>query len=740
MAVVSTACHSTAAPFRSMIPAAAVVVGHSTRTTAHPMRTSATGFERYADPANGESGFAARHGAMTVVLTENRAIWRFRNGAPSVGMEFVGATARQSLTALGRVRGVSHYFLGADPAAWRTAVEQFDGVRYPGMYPGIDVEYDASGETLEYGFVVAPYSDASVIRMRFDGADQIEINRLGDLVLHSGGESLRQPRPSAYQESGSSRQSVDVDYILDNDHTVRITVGPHDPARRLVIDPLVYSTYLGGSGNDDAWAISVDAAGNAYVVGGTNSSDFPTLNALQGAVGGPVSKYTMFITKFDSSGQLVYSTYLGGDGGYGNGIDGDFGNAVAVDASGNAYIAGSTSSSNFPTTLGAFQVSNGGACSRDPGGRNPCVRAFVVKLDTTGKLAYSTYLGGTGGVDSALGMATGPTGDAYLTGWTRSQDFPVTPSAFQPNLGSSSCSNDCDGAFVTRLNATGTALVYSTYLGPNFTTGAAIAVDKDGNAYITGLTSLDKFPTTPGAFQPTGGLMFVTKLNPTGTGLVFSSRLGSAWPVIDESDTIGATGIAVDGGGNVYVTGYTHGTNHVTTPGVVFPKPLGSGDAFVTKINADGTTLEYSTFLGGSGDEGGNAIAVDQAGHAYITGWTSSRDFPVTESNLQAVLNQGTCDVRWCANVFITRLAPDASAVEYSTYLGGSSWDEGHGIAVDASGSVYVAGSTTSANFPTADALQATSRKSPGGSRTDAFASKVTIGIVQPARLLPKRR
>jgi hypothetical protein len=705
------------------------------------MHTLATGFERYAEPANGESGFAARRGATTVVLTANRATWRFRSGAPSIAMDFVGAAPHQSPSPLGRVRGVSHYFLGADPAAWRTAVEHYAGVRYPGIYPGIDVEYDASGETLEYGFVVAPYSDASVICMRFDGADRIEINHLGDLVVHSAGESLRQPRPSAYQESDSSRQSVNADYILGDDHTVSITVGPHDPARRLVIDPLVYSTYLGGSGNDDARAVSVDAAGNAYVVGGTNSSDFPTLNALQGAAGGPASKYSIFITKFDSSGQLVYSTYLGGDGGYGNGVDGDFGNAVAVDATGNAYITGSTSSSNFPTTPGAFEVSNGGACSRDPGGRYPCVRAIVVKLDTTGKLAYSTYLGGTGGVDLATGIAIGPAGDAYLTGWTWSQDFPVTPRAFQPNLAGTSCSNDCTGTFVTRLNATGTALVYSTYLGPNDTSAAAIAIDKDGNAYITGMTTpLGTFPTTPGAFQPTGGLMFVTKLDPTGTRLVYSSRLGSDWPVIDESDTIGATGIAVDSGGNAYVTGYTHGSNHVTTPGVAFPTPLGSGDAFVTKISADGTTLGYSTFLGGSGDEGGNAIAVDQAGHAYITGWTSSRDFPLTESNLQAVLNQGACDVRWCANVFITRLAPDGSAVEYSTYLGGSRWDEGHGIAVDASGSVYVAGSTTSANFPVARAFLGMSRKPPGDSRTDAFVSKVTTGIVQPARLLPKRR
>jgi Beta-propeller repeat len=628
------------------------------------------GFERYADAASGESVFAARRGSMSLALTSREAIWRFGSGTATLRMRFVGATPGRVPIAVTRLPGVTNNFIGVDPSAWRTGVERYAEVIYKQMYPGIDVEYDTSRETLEYSFIVDPHSDPTQVRMQFDGADRIEINAAGDLMVYSAGESLRQPRPSAYQESGSSRQSVDAEYVMSDERTVGLRVGAHDPARRLIVDPLVYSTYLGGSGTDHAGAITVDDAGNAYVVGITNSSDFPTRDSLQEATGPDA-----FVTKFDAFGQLVYSTYLGGNGHSG-------GTGIAIDAFGNVYITGVTSSTNFPTTPGAFQVSVNvnAATSCFTAAIYGCGHGFITKLNARGALVYSTYLGGV----SPGAIAVGAAGDVYVTGETSSRDFPVTPGAVQSKLvGNCSVVGDypCPDAFVTRLNAAGNALVYSTYLGGDYYDwGTTIAVDTDGNAYVAGDT-YGQFPTTASAFQPTRGYMFVSKLNPTGTALAYSSYLGGSnlGPIFpfDPDEISGPTGIAVDGGGNAYVTGWTIALDHITTPGAVFPNPPGIGicgntvcaDAFITKINASGTALAYSTYLGGTGEDGAGGIAVDRAGRAYINGWTSSKNFPVTESAIQGAPSQkGGCGTYICTDVFITTLAADGSAIEYSTY------------------------------------------------------------------------
>jgi len=717
---------------------------HSNASLRRPFAFTRTGFNRgfenYADPVSGETRFVAHRGSMSLVLTSTETIWRFGNGTADVRMRFAGATPGRVPMAVTKLPGLINSFSGADPSAWRTGAARYAGVTYRQIYPGIDVEYDTSQETLEYSFIVEPHSDPAQIHMRFEGADRIEINPSGDLMVYSAGEYLRQPKPSAYQQSGSNRQPVDAEYVMSDEHMVNIRVGAHDPGRRLIVDPLVYSTYLGGSGTDHASAITVDNAGNAYVVGGTHSSDFPTRNPLQGATGEDA-----FVTKFDASGQLVYSTYLGGDGSSG-------GTGIAIDAFGNVYITGGTTSTNFPTTAGAFQVSATKSC-----GNYPCAHGFIAKLSATGALVYSTYLGSTGD-DHLQAIAVGATGDAYVTGWTRSRDFPVTPGASQSKLvaNCSSRGDPCWSTFVTRLNAAGNALIYSTYLAGDFyTEGTAIAVDTDGSAYVAGDT-YGQFPTTESAFQPTFGYMFVTKLNPTGTALAYSSylggsRMGSIFP-FDPDEISRPTGIAVDAEANAYVTGWTLALDHITTPGAVFPKAPGIGlcsntlcaDAFITKINASGTALVYSTYLGGTGEDGAGAIAVDRAGHAYITGWTSSENFPVTGSAIQGAPSQkggcGTPNVlgaRPCTDVFITTLATDGSAIEYSTYLGGDGRDSGSGMALDGSGAVYVIGGTTSDNFPTINPFQSDNHGG-GFYESDAFVAKLipmVAGLVNGLRI-----
>jgi hypothetical protein len=412
---------------------------------------------------------------------------------------------------------------------------------------------------------------------------------------------------------------------------------------------------------------------------------------------------------------LSYSTYLGGSGH-------TVGTAIAVDAAGNAYVTGDTSSTNFPTTPGAFQTTLGG------GGFT--TNAFVTKLNATGTaLVYSTYLGGSGLSefgDRGTGIAVDAAGNAYVTGLTESSSFPTTPGAFQTHLGGSGAEN----AFVTKLNTSGTALVYSTYLGGNTgDEGFGIAVDASGNAYVTGQTNSRNFPTTPGAFQATYAgsgdtKAFVTKLNPAGTALVYSTYLGGSGAA--GSGDSGA-GIAVDAAGNAYIAGSTYSSDFPTTPGTFQASNRGFPNAFVTELNAAGTALVYSTYLGGSRSDFGTAIAVDTASNVYVTGFTQSSDFPTTPGAFQTTLGGGG-DLNGDTNAFVTKLNATGTALVYSTYLGGSvsnpfyNGDLGLGIAVDGSGDAYVTGSTRSSNFPTTPGAFQTQL---GGLDGNAFVTKL---------------
>jgi len=511
-----------------------------------------------------------------------------------------------------------------------------------------------------------------------------------------GGE-VRFEKPRIYQELGGTWREISGGYVLKNANCVGFDVAAYDANKPLVIDPpLVYSTYLGGSGDDLGSAIAVDAAGNAYVTGYTLSSIFPTTAGAFQSANPSAGNNHAFVTKLNPAGSApVYSTYLGGD-------NNDFGQGVAVDAAGNAYVTGYTLSSNFPTTPLAFQSVN-------PSVGN--YHAFVTKLNPAGSApVYSTYLGGDNN-DFGFGIAVGAGGNAYVTGYTMSSNFPTTLLAFQiVNAGGAD-------VFVTKLNPAGSAPVYSTYLGGSSDDiGYGIAVGAAGNAYVTGFTLSSIFPTTAGAFQSTNPSMgnshaFVTKLNPAGSApLVYSTYLGG-----DDSDD--GYGIAVDAAGDAYVTGNTHSTTFPTTPGAFRRANAGSDDAFVTKLNPAGSGPLYSTYLGGISDDVGQGIAVDAAGNAHVTGYTGSTNFPTTPGAFQGT-NAGSNDA------FVTTLNPAGSAPLVSTYLGGSSDDFGFGIAVDAAGNAYVTGQTNSSIFPTTPGAFQTAN---AGSY-DAFVTKIAGG------------
>jgi Beta-propeller repeat len=630
-------------------------------------------------------------------------------GPPAiVRMKLVGGNPRPRVEALDELSGKANYLIGNDRKKWRTNVPLYGKVRYREVYPGVDLVYYGNQRQVEHDFIVAPGADPRSITLNLAGAEKLSLDPQGALVLAVKDGELRLDKPRIYQEVDGARREISGDYVLKNAHQVSFQIAGYDVSKPLVIDPtLFYSTYLGGSSDDFGFGIAVDSAGNAYVTGNTCSTDFPTTPGAFQPANASAGCIDAFVTKLNPTGSapLVYSTYLGGS-------NADNGTGIAVDSAGNAYVTGFTDSTDFPTTPGAFQPT-------DPTiGNN--THAFVTKLNPTGSAPlYSTYLGGSSD-DLAYGIAVDSAGNAYVTGYTCSTNFPTTLLAFQ----TTNASGGCENAFVTKLNPTGSAPLYSTYLGgSSVDQGFGIAVDSAGNAYVTGFTFSTDFPTTPGAFQPTDPTIgnnhaFVTKLNPTGSApLVYSTYLGGS------ADDVGS-GIVVDSAGNAYVTGYTCSTNFPTTPGAFQPANASAGciDAFVTKLNPTGSApLVYSTYLGGSNLDYALGIAVDSAGNAYVTGFTTSTNFPTTTGAIQTV-NRGGVDA------FVTALNPLGTApLVYSTYLGGSADDVGRGIAVDSASNAYVTGNTDSGNFPTtAGAFQT----GPQGSY-DAFVAKI-IAIVMP--------
>ncbi|HEY6352370.1 MAG TPA: SBBP repeat-containing protein [Candidatus Angelobacter sp.] len=625
-------------------------------------------------------------------------------------MRLLGANRHAGVSGVDTLPGKSNYFIGNDPDRWRTNVVNYAKVQYENIYDGVDLVYYGNRRQLEYDFVVEPGAMPSQIRLLLslpkDASGKcVHLDKNGDLATSTETGQVLLRRPYVYQslddKGARATKEIGGRYVVLSTKKLRdacsVTLGfqleRYRHTRPVIIDPvLVYSTYLGGTSTDIGTAIAVDATGSTYVTGVTASPNFPFQGGVQATRS---AKGDVFVTKLDPSGlSIVYSTFLGGS--FFN-----QGNGIAVDGAGNAYITGVTFTQDFPVTAGSFQTN----------GPTGAQSAFVTKLNPTGSaLVYSTYLDGR--INSAgNGIAVDAAGSAYVTGNTDSPDFPLMNPVQSVFAGGSNIGGD---VFVSKLTPDGAALIFSTYLGGSSEDiGLGIAVDRAGNAYVAGRTQSPDFPTSSGAFQRTfgGDLLdaFVAKFDPAGS-LIYSTFLGGS--AIDL-----AHAVAADSEGNAYVGGVTGSTNFPLTPGSLQTTFTGTGDAFISKLNPSGSALIYSTLLAGNNTSRVRAMAVDGSGNVYVTGMTDSGDFP-TACPTQPLGGGGTFDA------FVSVLNQSGSGLLFSTFVGGDSQDIGLGIALDApsSPSIYITGETNSTNFPTENPLQSVFQ----GGDLDAFVTKIT--------------
>lgn len=602
-------------------------------------------FEPNAGQTDEQVKFLSRGPGYALFLTEAEAVMRLKaNNCPAeekncenksgvLRIGFDGANRQPHMSGVNEQAGKSNYLNLDGTGKAITGVTNFERVQYREIYAGVELVFYGNERQLEYDFNVAPYADPSQIKLNFRGADNLSIDDNGDLIAKLAGKDVKFSAPVAYQNINGERRAVTAEYLINEPAKISFVLGEYDQAETLVIDPILeYASYLGGSTNDSANAIVVNAAGEAYVAGETSSPNFPIVNAIQP---NKFDTTDAFLTKFNASGSgVVFSTYLGGTGVQAI-------NNLALDANNNIAIAGIDQRNNFD--------------------------AFVGKLNAAGNaLVYPTIFRGGSGEDSAGGVAVDAAGNAYITGITASTNFPTTPGVIQVNDGPGA------GAFAVRVNANG-AIAYSTYLdGAEDNFGNDIAVDGAGNAYIVG--EHGSLPNSSG---------FILKLNATGSGFGYPTFYFGGSGREMPAD------VEIDGSGNAYIGGDTTSSDFPVTAGVIQSTRGGGYDGFVAKVNPAGNGLVWASYLGGISDESVVALALDSAGGIYVTG-----------------NHRLTGD----SNYYVAHLNSTASALDYNAQFGGRVNGEGSGVggddyvyalAVDPNDNVYVTGFTVVNDFPT---------------------------------------
>ncbi len=589
------------------------------------------------------------------------------------------------------VPGMSHYVIGNDPNGWTTDVRTFEEIVYRDLWTGIDLSITSEVDGLKYTFKVRPCVEVSLIQIHVDGHESLRVDTKGDLVISSiGGELVDSDLVVFYEDSPS--QHIDASFCILGEDAYGYSLAPYDTSRTVIIDPLLFSTFLGGNQSEYIHGIDVDSQGFIYLAGFTSSRDFPGLSSSNES---ETWKGLGFIIKLSPDGETVlFTTFLGGNNS--NQI-----NSITVDFLGFIHVTGETQCDDFPLTDNAYQ--------NESVDRSTYIRdAFVTKLSRDGRsLVYSTILSG-GDSDSGHGIDVDKDGIIYVTGSTWSTDFPVTDGAYQTTYG-----GNWGDAFVAKIDPSDGTVHYVTYLGGSSDdTGSNIAVDRLGSAYIAGNTWSRNFATSPEAPQKLhgGGQAdgFITKLNPTGDLLVYSTFIGG-------SDRDRAYGIAIDEVGNAFVCGKTDSDNFPSTEGAYLENAEMNTSTFVCRLRHDGTVFDYVTYTGGGEWDWVRDIIVDRTGCAYIVGVTGSENFPTTMDAINRTMN-GNCDA------IVMKFDPTGSDLLYSTFIGGGDSDEGNCIALDLDNKIVVAGKTWSDDFPVSAAA---TQKDFGGGQIDAFLVRI---------------
>ncbi len=619
---------------------------------------------------------------------------------------FVGARPGVAVEGHEPQPGVVNIYQGSDPARWRAGLPTYAAVVYRGLYPGVDLRYDGASARLKGTYELAAGADPAAIRWRYDGAGRVRLDPAsGDLLIALAGRphSLAERAPVAWQDVAGQRRAVPVRYRLASDGSVGFALGAYDPALPLTIDPtLEYSSYLGGAGQDRLSAVALDAEGNIVVSGTTASSDFPTAPAAtpdQGRVDD-----TVFVTKLNAAGnRLIFSTLFGGGGR-------DLGRGASLDSGGRIAVVGETQSADMPAVAGLDQTLGGTA------------DAFAAVFSPEGRLEFSTYLGGTAN-ESGQDVAFDSERALVVVGSTASADFPTE----RPRQADIAGNEDL---FVTKISPDRRSFVFSTYFGGALLDKpSAVAVDRSNAIVIAGLTESADLPIGAAALQPdykgdTDG--FVIGLDPSGASLRFGTYLGGA--AVDAVEDV-----ALDQAGAVYLAGWTFSADFPVA-GALQPLPAEpeSRDGFAASLSADGTSLRFSTYLGGSADDRAYAVAVAADGAVVVAGDTLSDDFPLAEA-VQASPGGGR-------DAFVSSIRPDGAALRFSTYLGGSKDETTPRLAVDPQSTIVVAGTTASDDLPTLRPLQPQPAAASG---SDTFLARIgspaqlRLTAAGPAEALP---
>ena len=643
--------------------------------------------------------YAVRSGGYDLMFTAHGPALTLA-GSHRVDISLPNSNPAPAIEALGKLPTRTGYFIGGREH-WRTNIANYSRIRYGAVYPGVDVVYYGRQNQLEFDFVLQPGADPRAIRLRFQGARHLSITSEGDLAFDFGNGRMVQKKPLIYQEdpATSTRREIPGRYLLVARNVVGLRVDGYDRKRPLVIDPtLVYCSYLGGSGSDQINTVQLDSQGHLYVAGTTTTADLLATNDAYSTT--MLSQTSIFVAIIDStpgSGYpMLYFTYIGGGGV-------DIPLSLAVDGEENVYLTGTTTSTNFPTTVNALQTTGAGSV----------VAAFVLELNPFGlsgavSLVYSTFLGGTTGDTTGNGIAVDRNGLIYVIGATKATDFPLTDSAYQ------SVTWGPQDAFLCQLDPNAGVLVYSTYLGGELADqGRAILVAPNGLVYFAVSTESTEFPMAGYAFNynltsPYGIVIGVMDMTQTGAAsLVYATYFGG-------SDIQEVRGMAFDSAGRLLLTGYTLATDFPVTPDAFQPKPGGNGDAFVSVVNPmDGLHfLVYSTYLGGSQGEVAYGIAGDSAGNIYVTGYTLSPDFPTTADGFEPQWGGGT-------DLFLAKLKPGTpgpGGLLSSTYIGQRGVYSPTALTLGRDGTIYMVGWVTVGLPSTANALQGY-----GGGLSDGF-------------------